>query len=183
MGEILSFSVYVGQKTTKKGHSVPSFQRVPFSPLPTPSCFLLPPSPSSSSISESPSSLSRFGDYMFSQKMKQKMKKKPHGTRDGRKKQVQFADFPEDLFHLLFPSSIKVGKGWILTLTSEEAIEHHFTNVKKSWSDGNSARVTPPVSVFFSGTKRLRIQFYYTVEDLNGPLGRITAHAHNFDVQ
>jgi hypothetical protein len=174
----LTFSIYVGQKKTKKGSLVPSFERIPQTSFYPSHHIPLSPTPETSS-----SATLRLGQYMFSKEMKKKMTKRPKGIKDGRRKQVIFCDFQEDLFHLLFPQATRVGKkGWIQTFITEEAINHHFGGVKKSWSDGISARLSTPLSVFFSTKKRLRILFYYTVEDHNGTVTWITSHAHEFDM-
>jgi hypothetical protein len=180
MAQQFTFSIYVGQKKTKKGSLTPSFERVPHTFV-NPSTPLhhicLPPTPATSS------STTRLGQYMFSQQMKKKMTKRPKGNKDGRRKQCIFCDFEEDLFHLLFPHSTRLGKkGWMMTLTTEEAIKHHFGIIKKSWSDGISARLSTPLSVFFSTKNRLRILFYYTVEDHNGTVTWVTIHAKEFDL-
>jgi hypothetical protein len=203
----MNFSLFVGQKKTKKGHLVPNFIRLqskndttksvtlPFqllqhslsiqisAPLPlenlvnesTPSTINPtppPPSPAPSLTSPpiSSSTTLLLGQYMFTTEMKKKMTQKSDGNRDPRKKQIIKPNFPESVFVALFPEAIHLRKGWILTLKSSESITAMFGEIERKFSGGEIAKITPPMTITYSSSKRLRILFFYEVWDHQGKL-------------
>lgn len=118
--------------------------------------------------------------YFFWEKMKRKMTRKPIGKGDCRRKLVRFRHFPDDEFFRLFPTAIKVGKSYHLTLFTESEILSYFPIQLLVYPDGSFGKLRPPISISF--TKSLSISFFYIITSPTEQLDTwMQTYAHEFD--
>jgi hypothetical protein len=127
--------------------------------------------------------LHQFTTYIFWEHIRKKMTQKPTGQRaDARKKEVNFPNFPTQVFRDIFSNFKTSSSSIFFTLMDDEEIKNWFPN-QRSFSDEGYAILTPPVSFFLSKTSsNLKLSFRYCVYSKNGSLADwLQTFAKRFD--